>query len=227
MLAETRKDNCTMKSEQAVAGIDIGGERKGNHLVVLRGTEIVCRLRKQTPEHMLEECHQLEVSAVGIDAPCRWRMGEAGRQAEKALAKQRVFSFATPTRELAMASKSGFYGWMLSGERVYQAFAPHFPLFGNGAEIGGRVCFETFPHAITCALLGNQVASAKKKGTQRREILQREGVEITSLRSIDEVDAALCALTANFLLEGSVVTYGDELGGYIVVPAPVGDSRGT
>lgn len=216
-----------MKSGRAVAGIDIGGDRKGNHLVVLRGTEIVCNLRKLTPEHMLEKCLQFEVSAVGIDAPCQWRMGETGRQAEKTLAKQRIFSFATPTRELAVASKSGFYGWMLNGERVYQAFAPHFPLFGNGGATSGRVCFETFPHAITCAILGKEVASAKKKGTQRREILQREGIEIASLRSIDDVDAALCALTANFLLEGRVETYGDESGGYIVVPAPLVHSSET
>ncbi|WP_341317608.1 DUF429 domain-containing protein [Paraburkholderia sp. IMGN_8] len=207
-----------MSSGRAVAGIDIGGERKGNHLVILRGTQVVCNLSQEVPEHMLEKCLQFEVAAVGIDAPCRWRNGQAGRQAEKALAQQRIFSFATPTRERAMASKSNFYGWMFNGERVYNAFAPHFPVFNSGGEIGDRVCFETFPHAITCAFLGKEVASAKKKGTQRREILQREGVEAMSLRSIDDVDAALCALTANYLLEGRVDTYGDEPGGFIVVP---------
>jgi predicted RNase H-like nuclease len=103
----------------------------------------------------------------------------------------------------------------------------HFPLFRNGGEIGRRVCFETFPHAITCALLRSEVASAKRKRTQRREILEDAGIEATSLRSIDEVDATLCALTANFLLEGKVVAYGDELGGFIVVPAPTGRSRRT
>lgn len=207
-----------MSSGRAVAGIDIGGDRKGNHLVILRGTQIVCKLSQEAPEYMLEQCLQFEVAAVGIDAPCRWRIGEAGRRAEKALARQRIFSFATPTRELAMASKSGFYGWMFNGERVYDAFSPHFPVFKNGGEIGGRLCFETFPHAITCAFFGKEVASAKKKGTQRREILQREGIETKSLRSIDDVDAALCALTANYLLEWRVDTYGDELGGFIVVP---------
>ncbi|OAJ59381.1 hypothetical protein A6V36_27435 [Paraburkholderia ginsengiterrae] len=207
-----------MSSGPAVAGIDIGGGRKGNHLVILRGTQIVCNLRKEAPESMLEQCLKFEVAAVGTDAPCRWRIGEAGRQAESALARQRIFSFATPTRELAMASKCGFYGWMFNGERVYDTFSPHFPVFRNGGEIGGRLCFETFPHAITCAFFGKEVASAKIKGTQRREILQREGVEATSLRSIDDVDAALCALTANYLLDGKVDAYGDEPGGFIVVP---------
>ncbi|ACD18089.1 DUF429 domain-containing protein [Paraburkholderia phytofirmans] len=214
-----------MKSERVVAGIDIGGDRKGNHLVILRGTEIVCNISKEPPAHMLEKCLQFEVAAVGIDAPCLWRIGEAGRQAEKELARQRIFSFATPTRELALASQSGFYEWMFNGERVYQAFASHFPLFTHRGEVNGRVCFETFPHAITTALLKTEAASAKKKRTQRREVLKDAGIEAASLRSIDEVDAALCALSAHYLQEGKVVTYGDELGGFIVVPAQLDGSR--
>ncbi|WP_233805375.1 DUF429 domain-containing protein [Paraburkholderia sp. HP33-1] len=201
-----------------VAGIDVGGDRKGNHLVILRGTEPVCNASRTTPERMLDQCRAFGVAAVGIDAPCRWRTGAAGRLAEKALAQQRIFSFATPARELAMASKSGFYRWMFNGERVYDVFAAHFPLFSGGEKITGSVCFETFPHAITCAFLGADVASAKQKGTQRREILEREGIQTAPLRSIDDVDAALCALAAHFLLEGRVDTYGDESGGFIVVP---------
>ncbi|MBB5464100.1 putative nuclease with RNAse H fold [Paraburkholderia sp. CI2] len=201
-----------------VAGIDVGGDRKGNHLVVLRGTEIVSHLGNATPEQMLERCRAFGVAAVGIDAPCRWRTGAAGRLAEKALARQRIFSFATPARETAIASKSGFYGWMFNGERVYDAFVAHFPLFSGGEKINGRVCFETFPHAITCAFLGTDVASAKQKGPQRRAILEREGIATASLTSIDDVDAALCALAARYLLEGRVDTYGDEPGGFIVVP---------
>lgn len=210
-----------MKSRRAVAGIDIGGEKKGNHLVILRGTEIVCNVSKETPEQMLEHCVQFDVEAVGIDAPSQWRTGETGRQAERALAQQRISSFATPTRELAMASQSGFYEWMFNGERVYDVFTPHFPLYRCTGKSAGRVCFETFPHAITCALLTNEVASAKQKRTQRRRILEEAGIQTSSLRSIDEIDAALCALAANFLLEERVVVHGDEAGGFIVVPASV------
>ena len=208
-----------MRSQRTVAGIDIGGERKGNHLVILRGTEIVAKLCSAEPQWMLTKCVEFEVAAVGIDAPCLWRVGDAGRLAEKELARRRIFSFATPTRELAMASESGFYGWMFNGERVYETFIPHFPLFTPSKERGERVCFETFPHAITSAFLGTTVASAKLKRTQRRSILQDAGIDATSLTSIDEVDAALCALAADYLLEGQFVAYGDEAGGFIVVPA--------
>ncbi|MFP4896262.1 DUF429 domain-containing protein [Paraburkholderia sp. EG304] len=201
-----------------VAGIDVGGDRKGNHLVILRGTRMLCNLANATPEQMLERCRAHEVAAVGIDAPCRWRTGAAGRLAEKELARQRIFSFATPAREHAMATKSGFYGWMFNGERIYDAFAAQFALFDGGEKITGRVCFETFPHAITCAFLGTDVASAKQKGPQRRAILEWEGIATAPLTSIDDVDAALCALAARYLLEGRVDIYGDESGGFIVVP---------
>lgn len=207
-----------MSSQRTVAGIDIGGERKGNHLVILRGTEIVCKVRSAAPQPMLDKCLEMGVTAVGIDAPCLWRAGDPGRQAERELARRRIFSFATPTRELALASKSGFYGWMFNGERVYEAFAPHFPLFKAGRDLGARVCFETFPHAITSVFLGPAVASAKRKRTQRRQILQDAGIDAASLKSIDEVDAALCALSANYLLAGQAAAYGDEAGGFIVVP---------
>ncbi len=43
-----------MSSQRAVAGIDIGGEAKGNHLVIMRGTRILWNNRiRETPEKML------------------------------------------------------------------------------------------------------------------------------------------------------------------------------
>lgn len=98
---------------------------------------------------------------MGIDAPWQWRTGEAGRQAEKLLAKMRISCFATPTR--GRASESRFYDWMFNGKRVYNAFVERFPLFKGETEIGGQVCFETFPHAVTCALRGREVTTAKNK----------------------------------------------------------------
>lgn len=208
-----------MKSPRTVAGIDVGGDSKGNHLVILRGTEIVCSVRRETPAQMLERCVRLDVAAVGIDAPCKWRAGDMGRTAERALAQQGILLFATPSRDRALASKSGFYGWMFNGERVYAALSAHFPLYGGEADAAGRVCFETFPHAITCALLRNEAASAKRKRIQRRQVLEQAGIPTSSLGSIDEIDAALCALSASRLLDGKVVVHGDALGGFIVIPA--------
>jgi predicted nuclease with RNAse H fold len=210
-----------MKAEDAmgiVAGIDIGGDKKGCHLVVLRGTEILCCLNSREPERLARACVEFDASVVGVDSPCRWGIPDAGRAAEKQLARERIFSFSTPPRERAQANASGFYGWMFNGERVYQALAETHPLLPDAHYSGGRVSFETFPHAITCAMLGIGVASAKRKRHQRRQLLEEAGVATSSLKSIDAVDAALCALTGTFLLKGKTAAYGDGAGGYILVP---------
>lgn len=107
---------------------------------------------------------------------------------------------------------------MFSGERVFQTVAPTYPLLIEGCYAGGPVSFETFPHAITCSLLGGEVASAKLKRVLRRKLLEDAGIDTTSLTSIDSVDAALCALTAQLLLRGRTRAYGDAHGGYIFVP---------
>lgn len=205
-------------SPHTVAGIDIGGTKKGCHLVVLHGNDIVCSIRSGDPDHLARTCEELGAVAVGIDSPCQWGQPQSGRLAEKALAKERIFSFATPTRERAAASTSGFYGWMFCGERVYQAVAATHPLLSEVRYAGGKVCFETFPHAVTCAMLGTAEASAKRKRVQRRQILRDAGIDPTPLKSIDAVDAALCALTAQYVLVGRGKAYGDTEGGYIFVP---------
>ncbi|RFU46947.1 DUF429 domain-containing protein [Paraburkholderia sp. DHOC27] len=207
-----------MNSERTVAGIDVGGDRKGNHLVVLRGTQILLNASAISPDQMLQECIDRGVAAVGIDAPCRWGAEGTGRSAEKALARQRISCFATPTRDRAIGNRSGFYRWMLNGERIYDTFSRHFPLFTKDDADHDRVCFETFPHAIASAFLGREVASAKQKRVQRRHILENAGIETAALTNIDSVDAALCALTATLFLAEKTHAYGDEAGGFIVVP---------
>ncbi|WP_437437801.1 DUF429 domain-containing protein [Trinickia violacea] len=208
-----------MVEASAVAGIDVGGDRKGFHLVLLRGTRILCNIQSGTPDNLLQTCVDFDVVAVGIDAPCQWGAECKGRLAERELAQRGVFCFATPARERAISSTSGFYGWMLNGERVYQAFSTTYPLLTSRDYSGGRVSFETFPHAITCAALGKEVASARKKRIQRRALLANSGIDASDLKSIDAVDAALCALAAECLLAGRSQSYGDAAGGYIRVPA--------
>lgn len=206
-----------MKNAPAVAGIDVGGDEKGCHLVVLRGRIVVERYRKKKPEELPALCAEHEVIAVGVDAPCKWRAGDNARQAERDMARNRITLFSTPTKINAEASTSGFYDWMFVGMRVYKALAAKYPLLDNPRYGNGTICFETFPHAITHAFLGVE-ASAKLKTTQRKSLLEACGIDTSTLRSVDERDAALCALTAQFLLEGKTRTFGDGAGGYIHVP---------
>src|SRR5206468_9732635 len=81
----------------------------------------------------------------------------------------------------------------------------------------GQVCFETFPHAVACALAG-KIVSATQKRIIRRELLREAGIDTRRLTNIDTIDAALCALAANHFLAGNVKTYGDASEGFIVVP---------
>ncbi|AJY11207.1 MULTISPECIES: DUF429 domain-containing protein [Burkholderia] len=201
-----------------VAGVDVGGEKKQCDLVILRGSTIVCREQRIAPEALPALCVEHDVVAVGVDAPSLWWTGKGRRAAEQALARERISCFPTPSREQAVASTSGFFDWMFMGERVYRALADAYPLLTGARYAGGRVSFETYPYAITCALLGKAVASAKHKRDQRRQLLTRFGIDVSKLRSVDARDAALCALTAQYVLDGNAHAYGDADGGYIRVP---------
>lgn len=204
-----------------VAGIDVGGDKKGCNLVMLHGAAVLCSITGAAPEALLEPCLAHGVVAVGVDAPCLWRTDATARLAERELARSGISLFSTPSRISALANTSGFYGWMFNGERVYQALAGDYPLLAASEYAGGRVSFETFPHAITAAFLGGGIASAKLKHVQRRQILEKAGIATTSLLTIDEIDAALCALAARHVIAGASQAYGDAAGGHIHVPLAV------
>ncbi|MDQ2821014.1 MAG: DUF429 domain-containing protein [Pseudomonadota bacterium] len=205
---------------KVVAGIDVGGDRKGCNLVILHGNTVLASIAGAAPEDVLAPCLAHDVAVVGVDAPALWRSGSAARPAERALASAGISLFSTPDRASAVASTSGFYGWMFNGERVYRALADTYPLLATPAysNVSGRVCFETFPHAITVAFLGRHVASARLKGVQRRDVLEQAGIDTALLTTIDALDAALCALAARHLLTGASMAYGDAADGYIHVP---------
>lgn len=206
------------RSLPAVAGVDVGGDKKLCDLVILRGSTIICREARIAPEALPALCIEHDVMAVGVDAPSLWWTGTGRRAAEQALARERISCFPTPSREQAVASTSGFFNWMFMGERVYRALADAYPLLTDARYGGGRVCFETYPYAITCALLGKTIASAKLKRNQRRQLLTQLGIDVSTLRSVDARDATLCALTAQYVIDGNAHAYGDAQGGYIRVP---------
>lgn len=202
-----------------VAGVDIGGSKKGCNLVLLRGQQVVLARAKLRPEEVADLCREHGAQVVGVDAPSQWAE-QGARLAERDLARAGISCFSTPSR--ARATQVPFFHWMLNGEAVYQALAPSHPVLGEPAYGGGAVAFETFPHAVTCAFLGRAHTSAREKRTQRRAVLEGQGIETSMLSSMDDLDAAMCALAAAYLLRGAVMSYGDAAGGRIFVPAPPG-----
>ena len=201
-------------SNNTVIGIDVGGARKGFHAVVLREGAICGTKEGCDPIVMAKWCRDQKASVVGVDAPCMWSVAGKSRAAERELNKEGKHCFYTPTWERAQGNP--FYSWMLNGEKLFKALLKHFSLY-TGHRNAEPVCFETFPHAIVCALKG-RIVPAHPKTSVRREVLKNLGLVISSLTNIDFVDAALCAVAADAFRRGEVTLYGDAEEGFVVVP---------
>jgi predicted nuclease with RNAse H fold len=200
-------------------GIDVGGPKKGFHAVALKEGRYFDKLRSPDWRELASWCKDLGARVVGVDAPSRWSTTARARRAERELMKDGIWCFSTPSLDIAESHPSDYFGWMRSGAKLYDALiSSGYPLFAGTRHSGRPVCFETFPHAIACALQG-AVVSAKRKRQTRRSLLRENAIVTEALTNIDWIDAALCALAAYRFVSGSVKTYGAVEEGYIVVPA--------
>lgn len=209
------------RSSPVVVGIDVGGKKKGFHAVSLEGSSYRDQLDTTNTAKLVQWCvNDMRATVIAVDAPCRWRVNEEGRLAERELMQQGIFCFSTPTSEVAhRPHPTNYFDWMLRGEALYQALHPTHPVCEAWPTRRKHYCFETFPHAITWHLRDGN-ANAKQKRTQRRQLLEQHGISTDLLTNIDWVDAALCALTAQMATRGQpLATFGEAQAGLIVVPA--------
>jgi predicted nuclease with RNAse H fold len=202
-------------SAPIVVGVDVGGPKKGFHAVAIRKGKIIETYTAFNAREVVGWCWDLYVFTVGIDAPCCWSYTGRARPCERALAAEDMHAFATPSQ--SVGERHPFYRWMRNGAELYRHLTPHYQLFEGQHPNSSPLCFETFPHAVACALAG-KILPAKQKRTDRPRLLREAGLSIGILTNIDLVDAALCALTAQHLLNGTVKTYGEAAEGFIVVP---------
>jgi predicted nuclease with RNAse H fold len=198
-----------------VVGIDVGGTTKGFHAVALRDGRLLDKLNTKNAAHIVAWCREQGAGAVGIDAPCQWSMTGRARPCEREIARLGIPAFSTPSAIIGEVHP--FYRWMVNGIALYRQLVSYYRLYDGGSRFSHPVCFETFPQAIACALAGKRL-SAQNKRMDRRRILERAGIA-EPLTSIDEVDAALCALSAQHVLAGRFTSYGDAAEGFILVPA--------
>jgi predicted nuclease with RNAse H fold len=204
-----------------VVGIDVGGSKKGFHAVVLTEDGYHSKSEENDAKAIVDWCREINAHAIGVDAPCRWSTTGKARPAELELMAEKIGCFPTPKREIAENHPKNHYGWMLNGSRLFSLLEQHYVLFdGNPVRGSHAICFETFPQAIGCAVAGALV-SAKRKATIRRALLERARIGTQPLTNIDSVDAALCAIAAIHLLNGSFKCYGEKETGFIVVPRPL------
>jgi len=199
-----------------VAGIDVGGVRKGFHCVALCDRTVLATTTSTKPETISDWCLEVGAQVVAVDAPCRWSSVGRSRFAERDIrAKTGISTFSTPDRTLGKVHP--FYEWVRNGQTLYQLLEESYSLF-NGEVGPGPQCTETFPQAVACAL-AQRILPAKRKCTNRRDVLVKRGLETSTLKNIDFVDAALCAVAALYLQRNEFDCYGDDKEGFIVVPA--------
>jgi len=211
-----------VSSSLIVAGVDVGGRAKGFHAVALKGGSYLDQFTSHRPSEIGAWCRRIDAQIVGVDAPCHWSLDGRARRAERELMAQRIWCFSTPRRETADAHSKDHFRWVLNGADLFQLLQSDYQLFdGRRWKPDERVCFETFPHAVACAL-ANRVVSAKEKRRVRRAQLAILGIDLSRLTNIDLVDATLCAVTAQYLAQGNFQIYGDAATGFILTPTPAG-----
>jgi predicted nuclease with RNAse H fold len=199
-----------------VVGVDVGGKEKGFHAAAFLGGRLTEKLATCDVKEIVDWCRSRNASAVGIDAPCKWSLDGGARPCECELARLGITAFATPC--ITEGRRHPFYRWMLNGAELFHALAPHYRLYDVRQPFLRPVCFETFAHAVACTLAGRRL-SAKQKRTDRRRLLTEAGITTDRLSNLDEIDAALCALTAHHFLAGRFKAYGDAAQGFIIVPS--------
>ena len=202
--------------ERTVVGVDVGGMRKGFHAVALRDNQIVAKLTTCSALDVATLCREQGAAAVGIDAPCQWSLTGRARPCERELAGLGMSVFSTPSQ--AVGQVHPFYRWMVNGAELFQLLVPDYWLYDGRSAPLDPLCFETFPQAIACSLAGRNL-SAKNKRADRRRLLVQAGISSEALPPIDDIDAGLCALSAQHVLAGRFKAYGDAAEGFILLPA--------
>lgn len=175
----------------------------------MRDRMIIGKTSSRNPTEIATWCEEIGAAVVAVDASINWSNTGRARSAERQLMQQKIWCFSTPTEKAAKEHPTNHFGWMQQGAKLYRALDKSFMRFDGSNERTRPICFETFPHAITCALNGKRVA-AKNKCKVRRELLKNDGICCDALTNIDFVDAALCALAAQYFACRHCVPYGDE-----------------
>lgn len=202
-----------------VGGIDVGGERRGFHLVALKGAAIRATFETLHAAEAVAWCVDQGITLVGVDAPAGWSQAIDGecqsRVAERDIHQSGFHIFFTPTREIGTARK--FSRWMLNGERLYAELLKHYPLHNGNTQAPPRCCFETYPYIAACGL-ANKRLSAKNKNRDRREVIRSAGIDPALLKNQDYVDATICALVAYSVHADACIAYGHAEEGFILTP---------
>lgn len=152
---------------------------------------------------------------VAIDSPPGWATRGASRLTERELRLFGIHSYGTPTKD--RGTHHEFYEWMRVGFEAFRvAERCGYRRYGEGAARG--MAIEVFPHASAVVLAGCLPPAGTTKRAWRTDVLEAAGVAVSSVRNLDQVDAALAALTGLYAAAGRVTALGDPTEGVIVLP---------
>jgi hypothetical protein len=211
-------------------GIDVGGERvKHLDVVVMDVDRQISAVGSRVPVAKLAALladHRPDV--VCIDAPPAWApIGARSRMTERELRLLGIQAYYTPDK--AAGEANAFYDWMRNGMAAFRAAErAGFPVYRAG-KIAGHA-LEVFPHASATVLAGCLPPGRQSTTTKRAwraGVLRAQHVPTSQLQTLDQVDAALAALTGLVALElGDPFAPGMPEEGRIVLPARVVPAAG-
>lgn len=186
------------------AGVDVGGRRKGFHVALLDGDDVVGPFQARTPADVVAALLPRRARVVAIDSPrVAAPDGARSRPGERALASAVCGIRYTPER--ALLAGSAYYAWILHGFELYAAL-----------DAAGLHAIECFPTASLTRWAGRR--GARTRAAWSSEALAAAGVPVPT--SQDGRDAVAAALTARAYDEGAVDWF-EEL----VVPVRSGDQN--
>jgi predicted nuclease with RNAse H fold len=196
-------------------GVDVSVAR-GLDLVLLDDSLRVLDARPRVGvDELGASLEELTPDVVAIDSPPAWGTNGRSRRTERELRLFRIQSYGTPTRD---RDGHPFYAWMKVGFRAFEvARRRGYRRYASGSPRG--TAMEVFPHASAVILAGCLPPRGARKRDWRRAVLEKHGVETLGLRTTDQIDAALAAVTGIRALSGRMSALGDPKEGVIVLPS--------
>ena len=196
-------------------GVDVGAFKKGYHAVANENGSFSAKFHSANVDEIVSWILKQEPTAIAIDAPSMFSQSGRSRLAERLLVTHGIRCFYTPTRELAKNSR--FYDWVFNAELLFQKL--NLPTF-MGEKIQSPCVIETFPHGVHLSFWNHQFLKSKlRKFLARKHTLEQKAqYKTSSLGNIDFIDAALCAISADYFTRGEYIAFGSKEEGYIVLP---------
>jgi len=196
-------------------GVDVSVAR-GLDLVELdQSLRILDTRRRVGVDELGAALDELGPGVVAIDSPPAWGTNGPSRRTERELRLFGIHSYGTPTRD---RDGHPFYSWMKVGFRAFDVAGRRgYRRYASGRAKG--TAMEVFPHATAVVLAGWLPPTGARKREWRRAVLEAQGLETGPLRTADQIDAALAALTGIRALRGQLSALGDPKEGVIVLPS--------